>query len=164
VEAAVGIGLTAADGDLVVIGQHPDQDDGWLGCSVYADVLTSNPDAAPPPVDLEAEHRHGGFIRDAIAKGQISACHDISDGGLLPALAEMIMAGQYGLTLTSPAHASHGWAFGEDQGRYIVETHDADGLINAAKAAGIDGQKNWPQYFRSGIEIRRWNAYFFRRT
>ena len=141
VDAAVGIGLTAADRDLVVIGQHPDQDDGWLGCSVYADVLTSNPDAAPPPVDLEAEHRHGAFIQDAIAKGQISACHDISDGGLLPALAEMIMAGQYGLTLTSAAHASHGWAFGEDQGRYIVETHDADGLISAAKAAGIDGQK-----------------------
>ena len=104
-------------------------------------MLTSNPYAAPPPIDLEAEHRHGAFIQDAIAKGQISACHDISDGGLLPALAEMIMAGQYGLTLTSAAHASHGWAFGEDQGRYIVETHDADGLINAAKAAGIEGQK-----------------------
>jgi phosphoribosylformylglycinamidine synthase II len=141
VDAAVGIGLTAADLDLVVIGQHPEEHDGWLGCSVYADILSTNPDAAPPPVDLDAEKSHGAFIQAAIAKGQITACHDVSDGGLLPALAEMIMAGGHGISLTLPAKAGHGWAFGEDQGRYIVETDDPDALIASAKAVSIEGQK-----------------------
>jgi len=141
VDAAVGIGLTTADRDLVVIGQHPEEHDGWLGSSVYADILSTNPDAAPPPVDLDAEKSHGAFIQAAIAKGQITACHDVSDGGLLPALAEMIMAGGHGISLMLPAKAGHGWAFGEDQGRYIVETDDPDALIASAKAVGIDGQK-----------------------
>jgi len=124
-----------------VIGQHPEEHDGWLGCSVYADILSINPDAAPPPVDLDAEKSHGAFIQAAIAKGQITACHDVSDGGLLPALAEMIMAGGHGISLMLPAKAGHGWAFGEDQGRYIVETDDPDALIASAKAVGINGQK-----------------------
>ena len=31
----------------------------------------------------------------------------------------------------------HGWAFGEDQARYVVTTPDAESLIAAAKSATI---------------------------
>ena len=145
VDEAVAIGLTGADKTLIVLGQHPDQNDGWLGCSVYADVMTNNPDAAPPMVDLDAEQLAGSVVRGAIKSGLISACHDISDGGLMPALAEMMMASDaFGINLTMPegvtSSTGHGWAFGEDQGRYIVETADPDALMAAAREAGLDGQ------------------------
>ena len=49
--------------------------------------------------------------------------HDVSDGGLLVAIAEMALAGGIGVQLFPyegklPAHAA--W-FGEDQARYVVE-------------------------------------------
>ena len=141
VDQAVGIGLSVAGKSVVIIGQHPEQNDGWLGCSVYADVMTNNPEAAPPPVDLDAEALTGQFIRSAIANGQISACHDIGDGGAMPALAEMVMASHgLGVDVTLPNGAGHGWAFGEDQSRYLVETDDADALLAMAKELGVDGQ------------------------
>ena len=141
VDGAVGIGLTAAENTLVIIGQHPDKNDGWLGCSVYADVMTDNPDAAPPPVDLKAEALTGQLIRQAIADQQINACHDIGDGGVLPALAEMVMAsGGFGAEITLPAGAGHGWAFGEDQNRYVIETNSPDAILAKAKDLGLDGQ------------------------
>ena len=31
----------------------------------------------------------------------------------------------------------HAWLFGEDQGRYLVTTEDADALVAAAAAAGV---------------------------
>jgi phosphoribosylformylglycinamidine synthase subunit PurL len=67
--------------------------------------------------------------------------HDISDGGLAVALAEMALAGKTGLTLDAydgplPSHAL--W-FGEDQGRYIlgVEAALVDSVVNRARDAGI---------------------------
>ena len=56
----------------------------------------------PPPVDLAAERRHGDFVRGEILSGAVRACHDLSDGGLLVALAEMAMAGNTGATLQAP--------------------------------------------------------------
>ena len=42
-----------------------------------------------------AERAAGEFVRAAIAGGAITACHDVSDGGLAVALAEMALAGGY---------------------------------------------------------------------
>ena len=150
VNKAVTIALTGADKTLMILGQHPDQNDGWLGCSVYADVLADGVDAAPPPVDLDAEQLAGSILRQAITNGQISACHDISDGGVLPALAEMMMASNdlgvgpdmnLGIDMTIPDGAGHGWAFGEDQGRYIIETNNPDAVLALAQEKGLDVQK-----------------------
>ena len=38
--------------------------------------------SAPPPVDLAAERRNGDFVRGLIARRDINAAHDLSDGGL----------------------------------------------------------------------------------
>ena len=135
--AAVGM-APAADMTLVVIGQTDETDDGWLGVSLYARNLAGNPVAAPPPVDLEAERRNGLFVQQQIASGAVAAAHDISDGGLAVAVAEMCIAGQTGAQLTLPEGGNrHGWAFGEDQARYIVATADAPALLAAADLAGV---------------------------
>ncbi len=72
---------------------------GWLGCSLYWSQLVHRDDGAPPPVDLAAERRTGEFLLGQIAAGQVRACHDLSDGGLAVAAAEMCLASGMGATL-----------------------------------------------------------------
>jgi len=123
---AIGAGLQEAGQALYVVGQSEKTNDGWLGCSVYAREIAEREGGAPPPVDLEAEAKNGQLVREAIAKGLARSAQDISDGGLLIAVAEMVMAGQCGAKITPPDSGSvHGWAFGEDQARYILAVRDA---------------------------------------
>ena len=99
---------------------------------MYLRELCSREEGAPPPVDLIEERENGDFVRALILDGTMTAAHDLSDGGLLVALAEMAMAGKTGAKLDEapddvPAHAF--W-FGEDQARYIV-------TVPAAKAKAV---------------------------
>ena len=136
---AVGAGLTETGNALFVIGQTAETRDGWLGCSVYAREISGREGGAPPSVDPELEGRHGTLVRRAIADGLIDAAHDISDGGLLVALAEMVMTGQCGAKIALPdSDTLHGWAFGEDQARYILAVRDAAAFRTLCEGAGID--------------------------
>ena len=138
VSQAVGIGVTQSGTSLFIVGQETSSDDGWLGCSLYARSIAGRDGGAPPPVTIAEEARNGTFIREQIALQHISACHDISDGGLVVAVAEMVMAGTKGATIQMPETATlHGWAFGEDQGRYIVAVQNPDGFSLAATAASV---------------------------
>jgi phosphoribosylformylglycinamidine synthase len=117
----------------MVIGQNDSCNDGWLGASLYARHVANEPLAAPPPVNLEAERRNGEFLQAQINSGHIAAAHDISDGGLAVAVAEMCIAGGMGAVLSCPEGGNkHGWAFGEDQARYLVAVDDADAVALAA--------------------------------
>ena len=111
---------------------------GWLGRSVYLRDICGREEGAPPPVDLTAERRHGDFVRGLIRNGVVTAVHDVSDGGVLIALAEMAMASGIGAVLEAPSGTpSHAFWFGEDQGRYIVTAKDAHGVMRGAEAAGV---------------------------
>ena len=138
-QQAVGTGLSETDNALFVIGQTDKTTDGWLGCSVYAREISGREGGAPPSVDPELEGRHGTLVRRAIAEGLIDAAHDISDGGLMVAMAEMVMAGQCGAKITLPdSDTLHGWAFGEDQARYILAVRDAAAFTALCDSAGVD--------------------------
>ena len=95
-------------------------------------------DGAPPPVDLELERRAGDLVRGLIVADEIKVVHDLSDGGLIVAAAEMALASGIGLTLdaTSQAHA-HPFLFGEDQGRYLIATSNPQGVLAAAASAEV---------------------------
>jgi phosphoribosylformylglycinamidine synthase len=135
-DAAKAVGLALPAGTtLVLLGVTT----GWLGQSLWLREILGREEGAPPPVDLPAERRTGDFVRAAILRGDILACHDVSDGGVLVAAAEMALAAGIGLTLRPgpdeiPPHAF--W-FGEDQGRYLAATAAPDALLAAAAAAGI---------------------------
>ena len=138
VASAVGMAPTGDGLTLVVIGQSREVDDGWLGVSLYARNMAGAPEAAPPPVDPEAELRNGLFVQRQIAGGLISAAHDISDGGLAVAIAEMCIAGDIGALINVPDTGNRiGWAFGEDQARYVVATSAPDELLAAAEDVGV---------------------------
>jgi phosphoribosylformylglycinamidine synthase len=130
-----------AEGETVLlIGGAP----GWLGQSLYLRDICGREAGAPPPVDLAAERKHGDFVRALITGGQATAVHDLSDGGLLVALAEMAMASGIGAALETPAgQLPHAFWFGEDQGRYVltVKTADAGGVMESAAKAGIPAQR-----------------------
>src|ERR1700744_4234536 len=114
---------------------------GWLGQSVYLRDICGREEGAPPPVDLAAEKRNGDVVRGMIRAGTATAVHDISDGGLLVALAEMAIASDIGAQLlAAPASlVPHGYWFGEDQGRYIVTvaTQDAGLVLAKMKGGGV---------------------------
>jgi phosphoribosylformylglycinamidine synthase len=114
---------------------------GQLGQSLYMQVMSGGTRGAPPPVDLDAERRTGDLVRGLIRSGCLSAVHDVSDGGLLVAIAEMALAGGHGVSLDSvpgplPLHAL--W-FGEDQARYVVAASPdkADAIHKAAAVAKV---------------------------
>jgi phosphoribosylformylglycinamidine synthase len=136
-----------AEGEtIVLIGETA----GHLGQSLYLREIEGREDGAPPSVDLAAEKRNGDFVRDLIVSGQVTACNDVSDGGVLVCIAEMALAGKagggIGATIQVPDGGqggqgndppAHAWLFGEDQGRYIVTTDDAESLLEAAEKAGV---------------------------
>jgi phosphoribosylformylglycinamidine synthase len=136
--SAVDPALKREGNALLLIGDTS----GHLGASLYLREIEGREDGAPPPVDLAAERRNGDFVRALIGRGLVAACHDVSDGGLLVALAEMAMAGGRGALLDPPPDeiapdiTEHGWWFGEDQARYIVETDAVSSVQLAAAEAG----------------------------
>ena len=114
---------------------------GWLGQSVYLRDVCGREEGAPPPVDLVSEKRNGDVVRGMIHAGTATAVHDVSDGGLLIALAEMAIASGIGAQLLAAPGSivPHAWWFGEDQARYIVTVPAAEaGLVLAKmKGAGV---------------------------
>jgi phosphoribosylformylglycinamidine synthase len=135
-DAALAVGLALSpELELVVVGKTT----GWLGQSIYLREIAGRQDGPPPPVDLAVERANGDFVRAQILAGNVAACHDCSDGGLLVAVAEMALAGGVGVHLAriAPGVASHAFWFGEDQGRYVVAVEDAASFMLAADEAGI---------------------------
>ncbi len=114
----VGSAFTEIGHSILLIGETR----GHLGSSLYLREICGSEEGAPPPVDLALELKHGDMVRSLIEDGRlVSACHDVSDGGLLVALAEMCLGrgigAQVRLMTDLPAHA---YAFGEDQARYLI--------------------------------------------
>ncbi|MCC5982972.1 MAG: phosphoribosylformylglycinamidine synthase subunit PurL [Rhodobacteraceae bacterium] len=119
------------EGDLaLVIGETR----GHLGQSALLAEVFHREDGDAPPVDLDAEARHGAFLRDN--RALIAAATDLSDGGLALAAFEMAEAAGLGVTLTEDDPAQ---LFGEDQARYLIATDFdcAEALMVAAGQAGV---------------------------
>ncbi|MDA0901932.1 MAG: AIR synthase related protein [Proteobacteria bacterium] len=130
-------------GDVVfVIGKTK----GHIGSSIFErEILRIDQKNTPPQTDLALERKHSEFVRSLIANGQINACHDVSDGGILLALFEMCSP-NLGVDVTLQNIKENNdidvqnLLFGEDQSRYIisVDPTQVDSLVKNAKDAGID--------------------------
>jgi len=136
-EASVSIAYDRADLSLVLIGETH----GWLGSSLYLREICGREEGAPPPVELAIERRNGDFVRQLIGQASVAACHDVGDGGLLVALAEMAMTSRIGLMLDLPDDlgSEAGWLFGEDQARYVmaIDPTSLETVLDAARHAGV---------------------------
>ena len=133
---AVGMAFKADGEALYLIGPSSSH----LGQSVWLREVRGQTEGTPPAVDLDAEQWSGWVIRQLILEGIATAAHDISDGGIAIAAAEMALAGNIGATLTS-SHAMTDEAcwFGEGQARYLI-TADPDALERwAGRQDTLDG-------------------------
>jgi phosphoribosylformylglycinamidine synthase len=124
-------------GDVVIlIGET----NGHLGQSIYLREIEGREEGAAPRVDLAAEKRNGDFVRGLIEQGRVDTVHDLSDGGLAVAIAEMAMAGGIGASVgqASLPDAIPFW-FGEDQARYLIAAPfaEAEKIMAEAVKAGV---------------------------
>jgi phosphoribosylformylglycinamidine synthase II len=120
----VGAAFTGADETIFLVGA-PKSWGTHLGQSAYLRDVLGREEGAAPPVDLFEEKHTGDFVRGLIQDGKASAVHDLSDGGLAVALAEMAMASGIGANIDAPDNAIPAF-FGEDQGRYLATCRSAD--------------------------------------
>ena len=125
------IGCDVRDGHVaLVVGDTT----GHLGQSALLAEVFNREEGDAPTVDLEAERRHGDFIR--ANREHIKACTDLGDGGLALAAFELAEAAGVGVCLDAD---DMGTLFGEDQGRYLIACNfdQAEALMVAAGAAGV---------------------------
>jgi len=121
------------EGDaIVLIGETS----GHLGQSVYLREVEGKEEGAAPSVDLALEKKNSDFVRALIEAGRVDTVHDISDGGVLVAIAEMALAGNIGAAI---AAGTIQFLFGEDQARYLLAAPRAavERIVSEAKRAGV---------------------------
>lgn len=126
----------AKQGDSVfLVGENAEH----LGQSIYLRECLGREEGPPPPVDLEKEKSHGDFVRAAIRSGYLTSCHDVSDGGLAIALADMVIASGKGMNIDHQTSAPHAALFGEDQARYIctLTGSEAANFQSNAQCVGV---------------------------
>jgi phosphoribosylformylglycinamidine synthase II len=114
---------------------------GHLGQSIYLREMEGREEGAAPPVDLALERKHGEFVRRLVEQGRVDTAHDLSDGGLLVALAEMALAGGIGAQagVAGTTVDAIPFFFGEDQARYLIAVPlgEANRIEQDARDAGI---------------------------
>ena len=133
-------GSMNAGDQLILVGETR----GELGASLYLRELLGQEEGAPPSVDLAAERANGDSVRRLIRDGALKTAHDLSDGGLIAAAAEMALASNVGVTLTlDPAVPAHAWLFGEDQARYLLAVPPSvlERVLAELRQSGVAGRK-----------------------
>jgi phosphoribosylformylglycinamidine synthase len=104
---------------LFLVGVAKDE----MGGSHY-NLMNGLDGGVAPEVDLQMAPRIFRKLHDAIQRGLVRACHDLSEGGLATAVAEMAIAGGIGADLTPVLQnlADEVLLFAESTTRFVIET------------------------------------------
>ncbi|MEQ1495847.1 MAG: AIR synthase-related protein, partial [Novosphingobium sp.] len=147
-----GVGLMDDYAKMATIGFKAEGDEIWLidtsrrfgshlGQSLWLREIVGLEAGDAPLIDLEAEKLVSGFVRRLVYDGKITAAHDVSDGGVLVAIAEMALASDLGSLIDYKAsdwkHSDAAMLFGEDQGRIIVTALPSEAIGERAELAGV---------------------------
>jgi phosphoribosylformylglycinamidine synthase len=120
---------------IILIGETK----GEMGSSLYLREVFGIEAGGPPKVDLACEKNNGTLVRRLIKSGVAKGVHDLSDGGLLSAAVDVVLASKVGLQLKNPTElADHVFGFAEDQARYLIAVDEASAHLVIAQAAEAD--------------------------
>ena len=127
---------------LVLLGGIPSE----LGGSLYLQTQFGLKTGDAPNIDLELEKRYSEFVVQEIQSGRIRAAHDLSEGGMMVALVEMMFAkdhtfgAQVSLDELDEGQRLDAILFGESQNRFIVSvaSEDLGDFLQVAQAANVD--------------------------
>ncbi len=132
---------------LFIVGQDENKFDGFLQSSLYQEIFCDDFLGQVPPINLKKEKQLYDFITKLNDNNIINSAHDISDGGLLPCMIEMLLLYKLGININLPPRIKtpnkenllflHGWLFGEDQSRIIISTNKPDELMEFSKSENI---------------------------
>jgi phosphoribosylformylglycinamidine synthase subunit PurL len=152
-ESVTPCGLSfQSDGDIIYLLRPANANDSGIGGSEYLSLIHGRDEGRPPYLDLIAEAKVQGVIREAVANGYLRSAHDCAEGGLAVALAESCLGGNKGAEIrfsVADFPAASGddlpWSailFGEAASRIVVTVKEGgveqEGLLNLCDAAGIE--------------------------
>ncbi len=137
------MGIEREGETLVMIGSER----AGLGASEYLYRVHDIEAGAPPPLDLVLEEKVQAIVRGLVTDGLCRTAHDVSQGGLAVALAEMALAGRYGFDVrlayaedrTDGVERLDALLFGEAAARIVVAVAPGDVAEVEARcrAAGV---------------------------
>jgi phosphoribosylformylglycinamidine synthase len=117
-------GITVdSDSMLVLLGQQPKEDVSMAG-SLWAWEIGGCKDGTLPEFDLVQTVRTAAFVTEIVQKNRVEAVHDVGEGGLAVALAEMAI--QSGIGMLINGFDDHRALFNESGGRVIVALSDTN--------------------------------------
>ena len=124
-----------AGGEVWVLGPPPARAD--LSGSAWADRHHRHRGGRLAPLDVEAHGAVAALVRELVAGDLLAGAHDVGDGGLGVAMAEMVAASGVGATLGGVG--DHAELFGEAPSRVVacVAPHRRDEVRARAAAAGV---------------------------
>jgi phosphoribosylformylglycinamidine synthase subunit PurSL len=141
VARAVTMDLKAAGNRIYLVGTTHDE----LGGSHFTAIHHLR-GGQVPRVDLPLARRTFAAVHASIAAGLVRACHDLSEGGLAVAIAEMAFAGRLGAkielaavshTAASDPHTAAVLLFSESNTRFLCEVPAEHAAAFEAKLAGV---------------------------
>ena len=110
------IAFKQSDSLVFVIGETK----GHLGNSQFLSIIQNKELGSTPIINLDNELKNGKFTLELINQDLALSTHDIGEGGLLIAAAEMSLSSNIGISINSE-RKNHEYFFGEDQSRYLIE-------------------------------------------
>tara|TARA_Y100000389_G_scaffold24761_1_gene21461 strand:- start:47 stop:2239 length:2193 start_codon:yes stop_codon:yes gene_type:complete len=110
------VAFKQSDSLVFVIGETK----GHLGNSQFLSIIQNKELGSTPIINLDNELKNGKFTLELINQNLALSTHDIGEGGLLIAAAEMSLSSNIGISINSE-RKNHEYFFGEDQSRYLIE-------------------------------------------
>ncbi len=121
---------------LVLIGETQPN----LAGSRWAYQLKNDRSGTLPVIDLPNHRRLLSAMVNLVRNSEqysISAIHDVSDGGIALALAEMVLAGGNGVVTADGAIGDYRELFSESASRVLVATEKPESVLNYSSGLGL---------------------------
>ncbi|MCC6403831.1 MAG: phosphoribosylformylglycinamidine synthase subunit PurL [Fimbriimonadaceae bacterium] len=138
---AVGSSWAAQDASLMLLGTWPEDEGQGLGASRYVEAILAKPGGRPCPTQWDAERRLVTALVEMAEARCLMASKDVSDGGLVVALAECAIGNMVGarivLDCAPGAYCAESVLFGEFPGLVVVQTADPAQVSEIAHRAGV---------------------------